>query len=124
MTLMAGGLVDVADFADTDWITVTLASGITHVTNYTLQYRRKSGIVYVQGRVTGLAAATQTEVTDPSTGRLPAGFRPGLPTLELGILANGASTKARVFVQSSGAIGGRTDSGSDLYVFGSYIAGA
>jgi len=124
MTLAAGALVNVADFADTDWITVTLAAGITHVASYTLQYRRRSGVVYVQGRVAGLVAAMQTEITDPTTGRLPAGFRPGIPTLELGILANSASTKARVFVQSNGAIGGRTDSGTDLYVAGSFIPGA
>jgi len=124
MTLAAGALVNVADFADTDWITVTLASGITHIASYTLQYRRKSGVVYLQGRVTGLVAATQTEITDPSTGRLPAGFRPGMPTFDLGIIANSASTKARVYVTSAGAIGGRTDSGTDLYVAGSFIPGA
>jgi hypothetical protein len=123
MTREAGGLVDVADLGgDTDWIAVSpLEAGITNIASYTLSYRRLNGVVYLSGRVTGLTAATQTTI---ASAALPAGFRPGVGTVELGIIANGASTKARVFVQSNGNIGGRTDSGTDLYVFGSFIADA
>lgn len=121
MTLQAGGLVDVADFGDTGWITIDLAAGITNVSGYTLQYRLLNGVVWLQGRVTGLVAATQTTITDDP---LPEGFRPGIPTWDMGIIANGASTKARVFVQSTGHIGVRTDSGTDAYVFGPFIPGA
>lgn len=127
MTIRAGALIDVGDFTDSGWLPITLAAGITNLSGYNLSYRRIGigavTIVFLRGRVTGLVAATQTTITAAGS-ELPVGSRPGVPTLDLGIIGNGTSTKARVFVQSSGAIGGRTDAGVDLFVFGSFIADA
>lgn len=121
MTLAAGGLVDVADFGDTGWVALTLAAGITNVSGYDLSYRQVGDVVWLRGRVDGLVAATNTILNSTA---LPVGSRPGVPVWELGIIANGASTKARVWVTNSGLINARTDSGTQAFVFGPFIADA
>lgn len=105
---------------DTGPVAVDLVAGITAISGYPVEVRRIGPWVHVQGRVQGLTAATQTTITDTP---LDEEFRPGVPTFDLGIIANSASTKARVYVQSTGHIGIRTDSGTDGYIFGSWVAG-
>lgn len=121
MTLAAGGLVDIDDFGDTGWVAVTLAAGITNVSGYDLSYRRVGDVVWLRGRVDGLTAATNTTLNGTA---LPVGSRPGVAVWDIGIIANGSSTKARVWVTSGGFINARTDSGTQAFVFGPYIADA
>ena len=108
---------------DTGWVNVSLASGITAISGYPLQVRRIGPIVYLQGRVQGLPANTQTTITGSS---LDAEFVPGVPTFDLGLIPNGAlpsSQYARVFVQSNGNIGVRTNTNTDAYIMGNWVAG-
>lgn len=125
MTRAAGGLIDVADVGtDTGWIACVLAAGITNIASYPLSYRRMNGLVFISGRVTGLTAATNVQLTNSTGGALPVGYRPLVPIWDLGIIANGTSTKARVWVSSTGHISARTDSGLDAWAFGVFPADA
>lgn len=121
MAIMAGALIDVADFGDTGWTAVDLAAGITNVSGYDLSYRHIGDVVWLRGRVDGLVAATNTVLNDTA---LPVGSRPGVPVWELGIIANAGATKARIWVTSGGLINARTDSGTQAFVFGPFIADA
>lgn len=123
MTKLAGGIIDIGDFPSTDWTPITLAAGLTNLAGYTLAYALEGKTVWLRGRVAGLVAATNTVLNDPAFP-LPVGCRPGIPTWDLGIIANGASTKARVWITSDGNISVRTDSGTQGWVFGSFRADA
>jgi len=123
MAIQAGALIDVADFADTGWVDVTLAAGLTNVSGFTLQVRRIGVVVYAQGRIAGLTANTQTTIT--ASPHLSAEFRPVIATWELGPVSNGGDPSTdivRVAVNSSGSITCRTQAGTQAFIFGSWLA--
>lgn len=127
MAIAAGGLVDVADFADTDWIPVVLASGITSFVGYTMSYRLKAGIVYLRGRVTGITAGVNVQITNDIGGALPAGFRPGIPTEDLGLIANGGDPNTeygRIWINDTGHISVRIVSGTAAFISCYFVADA
>lgn len=125
MTRQAGGLVDVADVgSNSDWVTCTLAPGISNITGYALSYLvlEVGGLtlVFVRGRVDGLVAATNTQLTNSTGGALP--YLSGVSVWELGVNRNSGTTKAAAWLDGNGHINARTDSGTQAFVFGFYVA--
>jgi len=81
---------------DTGWITPTFSNGWSAFAGWPVQYRRKDGIVYLRGRLTG-----------GSTGVafvLPAGFRPGQQSLFSGVDAGSATARAWIFITAAGNV--------------------
>lgn len=69
------GWVDPPDIADTGWIAATLANNWndTYSPGVSVFYRKKNGIVYLQGHITGNGDESSTTMFT-----LPAGYRPSL----------------------------------------------
>lgn len=103
MAIMAGALIDVADFADTGWVSVTAAAGFSS----SLEVRRIGHNVTLRGTLLpttdwGAANSLQQAV---AAGGIPAEFRSPISLTILG--ATGATTAATIFrvaIQSNGGI--------------------
>ena len=116
MTRAAGGLVDIGDFADTGWVPVDLAAGISSVSGYTLVVRRIGEVVYLRGRLSGLTVDTNNTITGTA---LADEFRPAIPIQDLQMPTNsavGALSVVRAWVTSAGVLSMRPDDGSTVYV--------
>lgn len=81
---------------DSGWINATLGGGWGTSAGLTAKYRRKNGVVYLTGRLSGGAAGTMFT--------LPAGFRPAQACLF--IVANGtnATSPAAVTINTDGTV--------------------
>jgi hypothetical protein len=101
MAIMAGALIDVADYGDTGWVDCTMTSGTTEVSGHDVQVRRIGAIVFVRGR---MERATSTSTQEWAS--LPTGFAPNRGTTELPHRAAADSTTApaRVFLDGSGNV--------------------
>jgi hypothetical protein len=95
---------------DTGWITPTLGAGWTAIGSETPRYRKKDGVVFLQGRATrssGSAAAFT----------LPAGF---VPDMQLVFLAESNGSSVRASIPLDGAIPGTVAAGAiSAFSFGS-----
>lgn len=96
MAIMAGALIDVADYADTGWVDVTMAAGTVEVSGHDVQVRRIGKIVFLRGRMTR-ATSTATQIW----ASVPDGFEPDrIVEIPHRANADAASAPTRVFVGS------------------------
>lgn len=105
--------------AETPWINLPLASGVTAVSGYTPQYRKIGHEVFFQGR----AQLAGTGSSNISTA-LAAAYRPVNAFMELGQFADAGASFRRLFISSTGILQCGASSGSSTQIFlgGSFIA--
>jgi len=123
MTLAAGGRIDITDLGiDTGWVAVTLASGITNVSGYTLVVRRMGDLVRLRGRIDGLTVDTNNTITGTA---LAVEFRPAIPIQDLQMPTNsstGTLEVVRAWVTDAGVLSMRPDVGTTAYVNCDWVA--
>lgn len=124
MTRAAGGLIDVADIPTGDgWTDLTLAAGITGDGSFPPEYLRlvvgDTVLVFLRGRISGVLAATNDQII----GSLPANCTPAAQS-ELGIMPCSSSVKGRLWVTADATnnVRCRTDSGTAMFLGGSFVA--
>lgn len=121
MAIRAGALIDVADFADSGWVTLTLLAGFTG----TLAARRRGDEITVRGLVAPAANWGAANADNTICSTVPADLLP--PTPFVGIMATSTAVATTVFrvVSNGTSIGVRcsiaTHTGS-VYVNYSYLA--
>jgi hypothetical protein len=100
MAIMAGALIDVADYADTGWVDCTMESGSVEVGGHDVQVRRIGNIVFLRGRMTrATSSTTQTWATVPD------GFRPDrIVEIPHRAQEGAASAPDRVFLNTNGTL--------------------
>lgn len=95
---------------DTGWIDIPLASGRTSPSGYTAQYRKIGPVVHLQGRVNkGSSGTVQLSNALP--------YRPEYLFGDLGMMPTGATTFARLYINSSGELFSGADSASSTTAF-------
>ena len=125
MTRAAGGLIDVADMPSGDgWEDLPLAVGITGDGSFPPEYLRLeigdgTVLVFLRGRISGVVAATNDQII----GSLPANATPAAQS-EIGIMPCSSSVKGRLWVTADATsnVRCRTDSGTAMFLGGSFVA--
>lgn len=98
MTVAVGDAIPAAEwntkFADTGWITITLAGGATAVSGKEPAYRVFCRVVYFRGKMSSTGASSTTKFTLPAEAR---------PDLEReGLLRAGASSSTPYTIATTG----------------------